>query len=103
MAAVQVPDAATDDIEAVVSGLGVSADAATGHVQAASQRCNAISGVADVSSGLALAHVVVLLQKRDGNLPGQGVSGPFSAEKKSSSAFMVTPPTLRCAGRSKQL
>ncbi len=60
MAAVQVPDAATDDIEAVVSGLGASADAAIGHVQAATQRCNAISGVAGVRTERDIAHVLIL-------------------------------------------
>lgn len=44
MAAVRLPDAAADDIEAVVSGLGASADAAIAHVHAAAERCNRLTG-----------------------------------------------------------
>jgi hypothetical protein len=44
MAAVPLPDAVGDDIEAVVAGLGASADAATALVHAAIERCNALTG-----------------------------------------------------------
>ena len=46
MAAVPLPDAARDDIEAVVAGLGTSADAAATLVNAAIERCNALTGAA---------------------------------------------------------
>ena len=44
MAAVPLPDAVGDDIEAVVAGLGASADAATALVHAAAERCSALTG-----------------------------------------------------------
>ena len=67
MAAVRVPDAAADDVEAVVSGLGASADAAIGHVQAATQRCDALSGATDVGFGSMMAHVDLSGLNNDGD------------------------------------